>query len=1125
MRLDSAIGLRSDFSVGESMLRIDKMVERAKSLGYKSIALADTNSINGAVSFAGECKDAGIKPILGVVVKVFDDPKLKLAPKKEKAATTKNHSVSLKFYARNENGFKGIMKLLSIANEEEHFYYYPRVGWDHLGILGRDDVVVTTGDIYSLWHHPLAKEKFLWLTERFSHVFFEIVPVNTPLYDTLNTKAYAIANANPLPSRALVTYPTLYANQDDADTLDVLRAITTNGKMTQPWLPIPYVRDYFMRSPVDLLRATAQVKTRLPELPWVDGLSNTSNLADLCDFTVDKKAPCLPKMADDEFASLMGQVKAGWTQRFSGPVLGDLPDAARLPIYRDRLAYELSVLKKMGFSGYFLLVQEIVAWAKSNGIMVGPGRGSVGGSLVAYLLGITDVDPIRFNLLFERFINPERIDLPDADLDFMSLRREEVIAHIVERYGVENVAGISNYNALGAASSLRDVSRVHELPMLEYECSKQVDKVHGVSVSLEEAAEGAPDIDKYKNKYPSLWKHAVSLEGNIRSLGKHAAGVVVGGEPLINRAVVETRKGGAVVNWDKRYVEDWGLIKMDILGLSTLDMLELGRQYIKQMTGTNINYLDLALDDPKVLGNFGTGETSGIFQFESSGMRKLLRELAVGGTVTFDDMVAVTALYRPGPLDAGLCDDYVAIKQGSKRPSYEHPNMEPALVQTYGVIVYQEQVMQIARDVAGFTMAEADHLRKAMGKKDKDMMAKQRAKWVDGCVNTSGMDQTIANSLFDKIEVFAGYAFNKSHSVEYSIISYWAMWLKTHYPAAFFAASITIADKEEKIAPLVIDARRFDIQVVPPDIIKSSHKIEIGPDQKTLYLPFQAIKGISEKVSENIKVARNHAVNSTTGLTKRDDFYAALIETGIGGKVNVRHKEALERVGAFAEIEQDKFKSTHPDRLKDRFELLPGYTVDMVKPNRGIPTEQVILVQVTRMMDEARRCTDCSLQGRAHPLPRVGAKPRFMIVFDAPNYNEERGGTLLVGDVATILQSALTDAGLTFNDGYFTTLVKAGKPRDQKTLTNEQITACSPRLMKEIEILKPPVIVTMGAAATKFFLPGLKGPMSDMIGKVVFDAKLDASIVVGLNPAQILFNPGKLQELRKVCQTVYDVIS
>lgn len=355
-----------------------------------------------------------------------------------------------------------------------------------------------------------------------------------------------------------------------------------------------------------------------------------------------------------------------------------------------------------------------------------------GGSLVSYLLGITDVDPIRFNLLFERFINPERLDLPDADLDFMSSRRHLVVEYLTEKYGADRVAGISNYATMASASALRDAGRMFGLGGIELMATKLVPKEHGKSSTLTEAANEVSEIAKFKDENPEIWKHALKLEGCMRSLGKHAAGIIVAGEPLTERAVVETRSDSPVVNWDKRSVEDWGLIKMDLLGLSTLDVMEIARQYIKERHGVSVNYTALPLEEPDIMGAFGRGETTGVFQFESSGMKGLLRSLAEGGTLTFEDITAATALYRPGPMDSGLMDDFVQIKRGLRSATYEHPCLESVLSETHGVVVYQEQTMALAKTLCGFSATDADFLRRAIGKKDLKKMAELKPQFIEG---------------------------------------------------------------------------------------------------------------------------------------------------------------------------------------------------------------------------------------------------------------------------------------------------------------------------------------------------------------------------------------------------------
>ena len=808
----------------------------------------------------------------------------------------------------------------------------------------------------------------------------------------------------------------------------------------------------------------------------------------------------------------------GWAKRFGREVLGYKPDASNLYQYKERLAYELGVLKKLGFSNYFLLVQEIIGWSKSQDVIVGPGRGSAAGSIVSYLLGITDLDPIRFDLLFERFINPDRIDLPDVDMDFMSSRRGEVVDYIVGRFGEDKVAGISNYSTLGAASSLRDVSRVHGLMPYEYSCSKQMEKEHGVSLSLEESAASVPDIAKFKGEHPVIWNHATTLEGNMRNLGQHAAGVIVANDDIFTRAVVMKRQEGAlpVVNWDKSVVEDFGLVKMDILGLSTLDVLGHARRYIKERHHKEIDLLSLPLDDPKVLKAFGEGDTIGVFQFTGHGMRKLLKDLAATEPLTFADVYAATALFRPGPIDAGLMDQYIAVKQGKRDPSYISPLVEPALKSTFGVMVYQEQIMAICRDLCGFTGAEADGVRKAIGKKDMNKMASYKEKFVEGAVN-NGLIKIEAEALWSDIEGFGAYCFNKSHSVAYTLISYQMMWLKVYYPAEFYAATMSVIDDDDKLAPIMIDAKAHGIEVLPPDINLSSDRIVIDGENK-MYAPFQAVKGISTNVAAYIMKVRKAHKKSFESF---EEFEKVALEV-VKGKVNTRHKDHLRRVGAFASV-GDGLPAMHIDRLKDRLELMPGYTIDAVKADRGLHSDRIAQLKIAELIGELRVCDGCSLAGGQHPTPSMGKKPRFMMVFDSPNWKEGKAGKMLAGDVGDAVKAGLKDAGLSPNDGYYTSVVKSVKPKEQKTLTTEQVNGCSKFLAKEIEILKPAVIVAMGSNAIRYFAPSVKGAPAELVGKTIFLPELDASVVFGMNPSTIYFDPSKIKLLQQTCEKIAEL--
>ncbi|MBO6507564.1 MAG: hypothetical protein JJ979_03600, partial [Roseibium sp.] len=579
------------------------------------------------------------------------------------------------------------------------------------------------------------------------------------------------------------------------------------------------------------------------------------------------------------------------------------------------------------------------------------------------------------------------------------------------------------------------------------------------------------------------------------------------------RAVVERRKGESVVCWDKRVVEDMGLVKIDILGLNTLDLIALAQEYIRERHSKKVDLSRIPLDDEKVLENFAKGMTTGVFQFESPGMKKLLRDLGRDGTLTFEDVSAATALYRPGPMDSGMLDSYVKRKQGLENIDYDHPDMAPALNMTYGVMVYQEQVMQIARDIAGYSMADADKLRKIMGKKLPEEMAKQRDVFVEGCVKHVQMDEYDAGQLFDKIAKFAGYGFNKSHSVEYSLISYQCMYLKTYYCVEFTAAALSLM-KDEKLPGLIRDAERLGIEVLYPDVNLSTGRFEILNDAKVI-MPFTRIKQISTRASDAIVKARQDGeYESREDLEKRVERRAC----------NIRHINNLDAVGAFARIEEDQLPSNHPDRLKQQVELLPGLISAVVPIGRDINKDRLTKTELLTVINDyvtAHGPGGEEVDGM--PVrPLMGKNCKFAAVFDAPSSGEDKVGQMTHSMSFHAVLEALGEVGLTRADGYWTALIK--RPKEGKMVSQEEIATYAPYLDREIELLKPPLIVLMGSQAIRRFIPDFKGKASDSAGKVIYDQARDTNLLLGFSPGEIYFDESKQTLMNEVFQKVASII-
>src|SRR5438552_1939513 len=632
---------------------------------------------------------------------------------------------------------------------------------------------------------------------------------------------------------------------------------------------------------------------------WKEAVHNTWQIAKLCNVEIPLGKMQLPKFQPPEGETLdsfiQRRAREGLDRRFI-----ELSKTGRpidTDVYRERLERELSVILKMGFSGYFLIVQDFINWAKSNGIPVGPGRGSGAGSLVAYSLRITDIDPLPYNLLFERFLNPERISMPDFDVDFCQDRRGEVINYVTEKYGKENVAQIITYGALSAKSAIKDVARVMGLPFAEVnELTRNIPAlIDGHPPTIEKALQHEPklrQIQEDKPVFKQIIEFARALEGLTRSTGMHAAGVVIGEKPLWEYVpLCKGQNGELVTQFAKDEVELAGLVKFDFLGLTTLTVIDEAVKLINRRVPDKVDIALLPLDDKKTYEIISRGDTAGIFQMESSGFTEMVKKLKPS---VFEDIIAAGALYRPGPLDSGMVDIFINRKHGRERVAYPHPKLEAILRDTYGVIVYQEQVMQIAQVLGGYSLGRADLLRRAMGKKKADLMAKERGGFVEGC-EKNGVEVKLATDLFDTMEQFAAYSFNKSHSTAYGLITYQTAWLKAHYPLEFMAALLSSEkDNTDKVVAHIAEARTRGITVLQPDVNESDLEFGVSPDpkkpgQQLIRFGLVAIKGVGENAIEATLAAR------TKPFAGLFDF-CARIDTR---KINKKVVEALVTAGAF----------------------------------------------------------------------------------------------------------------------------------------------------------------------------------------------------------------------------------
>jgi DNA polymerase-3 subunit alpha len=842
--------LHTEFSLLDGACRVDELLDEAVRLKMPALAVTEHGNMFSSVVFHDHARERGLKPVLGCEVYVAQGSRFERSGPQAET----NHLVLL---AETNEGYRNLIKLVS-AGYTEGFYYRPRIDKDLLarhatGLIGLSSCL--KGEVASALKVEQARSA-LDAAARLRDIlgpnnfFLEMQYQGLEEQTTVNRGIVPLARELNLP--LVATNDVHYLRQGDHQPHDILLCIGT-GKTVNDAQRLRYTGDQFF------LKSADQMASVFADHP--EALRNTLLIAERCNVMIPKGLNHLPSFAVPEGSTLDQYfehiAREGFAQRL--PRLRQLAASGRLrhaiDEYETRLDYEIAMIRKMGYAGYFLVVWDFIRYAREEGIPVGPGRGSAAGSLVAWCMRITDVDPLDFDLIFERFLNPERVSLPDIDVDFCERRRGEVIDYVTRKYGRENVAQIITFGTMKAKAVVRDVGRALDMPYADVDrIAKQIPAA--LDMTLDKALAENPVLKDMVARDPKV-KEVIDigkrLEGMSRHASVHAAGVVIAPGPITDYApLYKGARDEITTQWNMKEVERIGLLKMDFLGLSTLTLIRDCLEEIKRTQGVALDIDDIPLDDPKTYKLFGEGAAFGIFQFESSGMRELLRKAK---PERLDDLIALNALYRPGPLKSGMVDDWVARKQGKTEVKYELAALEPILSATYGVIAYQEQVMRIAQALAGFTLGQADVLRKAMGKKDPKVMAKQREAFMEGA-RTKGINEKKAAKIFDLMEYFAGYGFNKSHSTAYALLAYRTAYLKANYPWHFAAALFTIeAQNTDKLAMYLAESRDRGIPVLPPDINESQLRFSVQPGRGVRF-GLAAIKGLGESATTAIIEAR-----------------------------------------------------------------------------------------------------------------------------------------------------------------------------------------------------------------------------------------------------------------------------
>lgn len=843
----------TEYSILDGAVKIESLIQRAKEYKMDAVAITDHGNIFGAVQFFNAARETGVRPILGC--EMYVAPKGRKHKKPSPDGTNHNHLVLL---VKNEIGYRNLCKLITLSYLEG-FYYRPRIDKKLLskhseGLIGLSACL--KGEIneylrrdFDLKAEETARE-YLSIFKN-GNFFLELQDHGLEDQKKINPKIIQMGEKLKIP--LVATNDVHYLEKEDAESHDVLLCIQTNKKVKDKDRIRFGSEEFYFKSTDEMAALFSQV----PE-----ALENTYRIAEQCDFNLASSGYYLPKFRPAEGYSLDEYFEMVVTQGFKKKMdlaesrmeKGDLPNRKE---YEKRIEREMKLVKQMGFEGYFLIVWDLIREARSRNIPVGPGRGSAAGSLLAYSLGITALDPLEYDLLFERFLNPERISLPDIDIDFCGRRRDEVISYIKNKYGEENVCQIITFGTMAARQAVRDAGRALDIPLPKVDKVAKMIPPLGEDASIEAASKKIPQLKTFKKEddvVSELLSVAKKLEGQIRHPSIHAAGIVITPKPLVEfLPLYKSVKDEVTTQFPMQDIESMGLLKMDILGLRNLTVIQDTVRIVREDLSEEIDLEKLPLDDEKTFKLFQSGNTDGVFQFESSGMKDLLKRYRPDN---FRDLIALNALYRPGPLKSGMTEDFIINKNYPENVKYDIPELEAVLKETKGLIVYQEQVMRIATDIAGFSMAEADLLRKAMGKKKASVMRDMKKRFIEGAKN-KGVNNEKARKIFEKIKFFAGYGFNKSHSAAYACLAYQTAYLKSHY-SVYFMASLLTSEAERgdtsKVVKYINECSQMGINVLPPDINES--ELTFAVKGKDIRFGLSAIKNIGENPVREITEAR-----------------------------------------------------------------------------------------------------------------------------------------------------------------------------------------------------------------------------------------------------------------------------
>ncbi len=1021
------------YSLLDGLTKVPELVEFVKNNGMEAVAVTDHGTMSGLVELYKECNAAGIRPLLGLEAYVA----ARKMTDKDPAHDKQRFHITL--IAMNNKGFENLCRIMS--NAEEHGKYYkPRTDHDELekynegliclsGCMGSEisEAIRADDDERALelidWYRGVFKDRFYLEMQDHGHP-----KSSTHSAEQKKVNDWHMSHAKELGLPLVVTCDAHYLKKEDQDAHEVLLCIGTAANLSDTNRMT--LKDYDLH----VIPAEEIIEHWQDTCP--EAVLNTKRIADRCNVDLQLGRILIPKFpvpdGEDEKTYLDKLVFQGLVYRYGGKKLEETLNLnveecrkilEKVDTERDeahkilpRIDYELSVVDKMGYNGYFLIVQDFINWGKSQRIVYGPGRGSAAGSILAYALRITELDPLKYDLLFERFLNPDRISMPDIDTDIQDTRRDEVIEYCSHKYGFDRVSNIATFGKMMAKNAVRDVARVLEVPYAEADrLAKMVpDPVQGHHVKLADAIKNVPDLKQEYETNPTskeVIDFASRLEGTIRNHGVHACGVIIAPDDLVKFLPLEvSAKGPIAAQFPMGQVEELGLLKMDFLGLSNLSVINNALRMIRKVYHDDIDMYSVPLDDQKTYELLQRAETTGVFQLESAGMKRYLRDLKAS---TFEDIIAMVALYRPGPMQ--FIDSFIKRKHGEEPITYLHPGLENSLKNTYGIMIYQEQFMQISREWCGFTGGESDTLRKAVGKKKVDLMNKLKPKFIDGAVKIGGATEEIAETFWNQLLEFANYCFNKSHAACYALIAYWTAYLKAHYPDAFMAALMT-ADMRwtDRLAIEMTECKKMGLKVLGPDINQSYGDFGIVGGEKTIRFGLSGIKGMGKALVEEVVIPErdnNGPFKSVCDFAKRVD----------SRKFNKKSWEGAIKTGAF-----DRFGATRSDLLFN-LEAIQAYGAKIQKDvgsgqtdlfgmmgEAGAVPEVEIKPAPVQHPEKEQLLWERDLMGlylSAHPLDKYDTyfeeQTHPMSLISAENNNK----MVTIGGIITAVRTILTKKG------------------------------------------------------------------------------------------------------------------